>query len=44
MDWVTAVWAMLIGACAAMPVPHHLLGIWQDAPRKLPIQIWLSKI
>ena len=26
MDWVTAVWAMLIGACVAMAVPHHLVG------------------
>jgi hypothetical protein len=36
MDWVTAVWAMLMGACAAMAVPQQLVGISQDAPCKLP--------
>src|SRR5206468_618296 len=29
MDWVTAIWAMLIGACVATAVPHLLLAIWQ---------------
>ena len=29
MDWVTAVWAMLIGGCVAMALPHLLVGIWQ---------------
>jgi two-component system, LuxR family, sensor kinase FixL len=29
MDWVTAIWAMLIGGCVAMALPHLLIGIWQ---------------
>jgi two-component system sensor kinase FixL len=29
MDWGTAVWAMLIGGCVAMALPHLLVGIWQ---------------
>jgi two-component system, LuxR family, sensor kinase FixL len=29
MHWVMAVWAMLIGGCVAMAVPHFLVGIWQ---------------
>jgi PAS domain S-box-containing protein len=29
MNWVTATWSALIGACAAMALPHLLLGIWQ---------------
>jgi two-component system, LuxR family, sensor kinase FixL len=29
MDWVTALWAMLIGGCVAMALPHLLVGIWQ---------------
>jgi two-component system, LuxR family, sensor kinase FixL len=29
MHWVTAVWAMLIGGCVAMALPHLLVGIWQ---------------
>jgi two-component system, LuxR family, sensor kinase FixL len=28
MDWVTAFWAMLIGGCVAMALPHLLVGIW----------------
>jgi hypothetical protein len=31
MDWVTALWAMLIGGGVAIAVPHLLIGIWQDA-------------
>src|SRR5436190_1328001 len=33
MNWVTAVWAMLIGACAALALPHLLVGIWQRRQR-----------
>src|SRR5207249_2216899 len=33
MDWVTAIWAMLIGACVATAVPHLLLAIWQRRRR-----------
>jgi two-component system, LuxR family, sensor kinase FixL len=29
MDWVTAIWAMLIGGCVAMALPHLVVGIWQ---------------
>lgn len=29
MSWVTAIWAMLIGASMAMALPHFLVGIWQ---------------
>jgi PAS domain S-box-containing protein len=29
MSWVTAVWAMLIGACIAMSLPQLLIWIWQ---------------
>src|SRR5690348_2235430 len=29
VNWVTATWSALIGACAAMALPHLLLGIWQ---------------
>jgi hypothetical protein len=29
MDWVTALWAMLIGGCVAMALPHLMVGIWQ---------------
>ena len=29
MNWVTATWSALIGACAAMALPHLLLGIAQ---------------
>jgi two-component system, LuxR family, sensor kinase FixL len=28
MDWVTAVWAVLIGGCVAMALPHLLVGVW----------------
>jgi two-component system sensor kinase FixL len=28
MDWVTAFWAMLIGGCVAIALPHLLLGLW----------------
>jgi len=28
MSWVTAIWAMLIGGCIALAVPHLLVGIW----------------
>jgi hypothetical protein len=31
MDWVTAVWATLIGGCVAMALPHLLVGLWQQA-------------
>jgi PAS domain S-box-containing protein len=33
MDWVTPVWAMLIGGCVAIALPHLLLGIWQRGNR-----------
>ena len=29
MDWVTAVWAMLIGGCVAMALSHLFVGMWQ---------------
>ena len=29
MSWVTALWAILIGACVAMALPHLLVGLWQ---------------
>lgn len=29
MSWVTAIWAMLIGGCVAMALPHLLVGIWK---------------
>jgi PAS domain S-box-containing protein len=29
MSWVTVVWGMLIGACAAMALPNLFVGIWQ---------------
>jgi hypothetical protein len=29
MDWVTAIWAMLIGGCVAIALPQFLVGIWQ---------------
>jgi hypothetical protein len=30
MDWVIAVWAILIGGGVAIAVPHLLIGIWQN--------------
>ena len=29
MSWVTVVWSMLIGACAAITLPYLVVGIWQ---------------
>jgi two-component system, LuxR family, sensor kinase FixL len=29
MDWVTAVWAILIGGCVAAAFPNLMIGIWQ---------------
>jgi PAS domain S-box-containing protein len=29
MSWVTVIWSVLIGACAAMAFPHLLVGVWQ---------------
>src|SRR5579864_9501801 len=29
MSWVTFVWAMLIGGCVILALPHLLVGIWQ---------------
>jgi two-component system sensor kinase FixL len=29
MNWVTATWSALIGACAAMAFPHLVIGLWQ---------------
>jgi PAS domain S-box-containing protein len=29
MSWVTAIWAILIGTCAAMALPNLFVGIWQ---------------
>ena len=28
MDWVTAFWAMLIGGCVTMALPHLAVGLW----------------
>ena len=34
MDWVMAVWAMLIGACVvAVTLPDHVIGMWQGRTR-----------
>jgi PAS domain S-box-containing protein len=33
MDWVTAVWAMLIGGCVAMAAPHLVVALWQRPGR-----------
>jgi len=27
MSWVTFIWAVVIGACATMALPHLLIGI-----------------
>ena len=29
MNWVTAIWSILIGCCIAMAVPQLVVGIWQ---------------
>ncbi len=29
MSWVTFLWAMLVGGCVALALPHLLVGIWQ---------------
>src|SRR5438067_2365258 len=29
MSWVTAIWAMLIGGCVAIALPHILVGVWR---------------
>ena len=29
MEWVTAVWAMLMWGCVATALMHLLVGIWQ---------------
>ena len=28
MSWVTAIWAVLIGGCIALALPHLIVGIW----------------
>ena len=35
MSWVTFIWSMLIGACAAIALPYLLVGIWQRRPADL---------
>src|SRR5215469_14529802 len=29
MSWVTVIWSVLIGACAAIAIPYLFLGIWR---------------
>src|SRR5438105_3966441 len=31
MSWITFIWAVVIGACVIMALPHLLVGLWAKA-------------